>query len=91
MSSQAAVYWQGLVVKQERRDVSDGFFGEGLATMSRVGARLGGVVKRMHRQAMMTVRGVSPHCPDGESHHPSVCARGWRGDICFSCPFCKIA
>jgi hypothetical protein len=26
-------------------------------------------------------------CPDGEVHHPSVCLRGWRGDVCSNCKF----
>ncbi len=28
-------------------------------------------------------------CPDGEEHHPSVCLRGWRGEVCVGCPFSR--
>jgi len=91
MSFQTAVFWNVRMVEQERRDTLGGCFIKGVAKVVRVGARLGGVMKRMHLQTMMAVRGESPLCPDGESHHPSVCTRGWRGDICYACPFCEIA
>ncbi|MEO5331205.1 MAG: hypothetical protein H7839_04215 [Magnetococcus sp. YQC-5] len=30
------------------------------------------------------VRGTR-RCPDGQQPHPSVCLRGWRGDVCHGC------
>ncbi len=29
-------------------------------------------------------------CPDGENHPLAVCARAWRGDVCGSCPHCRL-
>ncbi|MBF0427673.1 MAG: hypothetical protein HQL94_02010 [Magnetococcales bacterium] len=30
------------------------------------------------------VRGTR-ECPDGQKPHPTVCHRGWRGDLCHGC------
>ncbi|MBF0382009.1 MAG: hypothetical protein HQL69_13380 [Magnetococcales bacterium] len=44
-------------------------------------------LKKMKSQAKKTLGFEQARCPDGEIHHPSVCLRGWRGDVCTNCQF----
>ena len=84
MSTQSAVYWNMPMAKRAGCDT----LGDQFMNMVRAG-RLAGMVKRLHRRAASAFHSDSGRCPDGESHHPSVCLRGWRGDVCSSCPFCQ--
>ncbi|MBF0127333.1 MAG: hypothetical protein HQM02_09000 [Magnetococcales bacterium] len=46
---------------------------------------LGGVIRTLRSGAQQNfVRGTR-RCPDGQKPHPSVCQRGWRGDLCQGC------
>jgi hypothetical protein len=44
-------------------------------------------LKKMKSKAKKKLGIEQARCPDGESHHPSVCQRGWRGDVCKNCQF----
>ncbi|MBF0447380.1 MAG: hypothetical protein HQL67_04180 [Magnetococcales bacterium] len=44
--------------------------------------------KQMRIQAKAKLGWGALICPDGEVHHPSVCLRGWRGEVCATCRHC---
>ncbi|MBF0455223.1 MAG: hypothetical protein HQL72_10465 [Magnetococcales bacterium] len=46
--------------------------------------------KKIHDSAKRVLGRQQSRCPDNEVHHPSVCQRGWRGEICSNCPSCGI-
>jgi hypothetical protein len=45
------------------------------------------MLKKIKSRAKDVFGSQQAQCPDGEAHHPSVCLRGWRGDVCANCPF----
>lgn len=48
------------------------------------------VLKKIHKRAKTAMGTTQARCPDGEVHHPSVCLRGWRGDVCQLCQHCGL-
>jgi hypothetical protein len=48
------------------------------------------VLKQIKIRAKDVLGIQQARCPDGEEHHPSVCLRGWRGDVCVGCPFSEV-
>ncbi|MBF0194485.1 MAG: hypothetical protein HQL71_07985 [Magnetococcales bacterium] len=47
-------------------------------------------IKNMKGKSKKKIGSKLTNCPDGESHHPAVCVRGWRGDVCKSCQYVGI-
>jgi hypothetical protein len=47
-------------------------------------------LKKIKSRAKNALGFQQSRCPDGEEHHPSVCLRGWRGDVCEKCPFTGV-
>ncbi|MBF0341141.1 MAG: hypothetical protein HQL95_09305 [Magnetococcales bacterium] len=46
----------------------------------------GGVSRTLHLGGHSHAVKGSRRCPDGQRPHPSVCHRGWRGEVCQGCP-----
>ncbi|NGZ04745.1 MAG: hypothetical protein G8237_00130 [Magnetococcales bacterium] len=45
----------------------------------------GGMARRIHQGLHDHVIPGTRRCPDGQHPHPTVCHRGWRGDLCQGC------
>ncbi|MBF0626902.1 MAG: hypothetical protein HQL91_01635 [Magnetococcales bacterium] len=59
----------------------------GLALATRRWKRdvLNGVLHRMQQSIYAHPVLGARRCPDGQRPHPSVCHRGWRGELCQGC------